>query len=102
MERGMKHNQVDYLWNTFGKTLLPILAIGMPHCRTCTVVSTADCIFSNEHTADTDWNQYIKIQIPLIHIVLMLNYTYTVLLVFYFCWGSNLTYDCPVLLPIKL
>lgn len=34
--------------------LVPILAIGIPHCKTCTVVSTAAWIFSKEHTADTD------------------------------------------------
>lgn len=34
--------------------LVPILAIGIPHCKTCTVVSTAAWMSSKEHTADTD------------------------------------------------
>lgn len=37
--------------------LVPILAIGIPHCKTCTVVSTAAWIFSKEHTADTDYSE---------------------------------------------
>lgn len=35
--------------------LVPILAIGIPHCKTCTVVSTAAWMSSKEHTADTDY-----------------------------------------------
>jgi hypothetical protein len=31
---------------------LPILAIGIPHCNTCTVVSTADCTSGKWHVAD--------------------------------------------------
>lgn len=34
--------------------LVPILAIGIPHCKTCTVVSTAAWMSSKEQTADTD------------------------------------------------
>ena len=35
---------------------LPILAIGIPHCKTCTVVSTADCTSGKWHVAEIVWN----------------------------------------------
>lgn len=45
--------------------LVPILAIGIPHCKTCTVVSTAAWIFSKEHTADTDYSEKTKLYQPI-------------------------------------
>ena len=37
----------------------PILAIGIPHCNTPTVVSTAACILGKWHVADNVCNKYM-------------------------------------------